>query len=479
MSTSSRAQAHLALDGEHRPAHPRCHRPRCWRGRSSNGSFGLWSVGGDDAWLDAYVTDFLTRARERGFAVPDTAFKLALDRLRNFVGTAQEPVQGRRPRSRLCALCAGAQRRRAARRPALSRRRQARRSRQRRSPRRRSPRRWACSATGRAPSASMRRRSMRIAPQPQLGAVGRADYGSTLRDAAALVTLASRRRRAAADHRSAPCSGSSRRARTRPTPRRRRTPGWCWPRARWRRTRAACRSTSPASNAEGALYRNLQARRSVAAPLQIDQHRRRPAAGGGVGDRRADHAGAGGRAAASRSSGIYYTLDGEPADPSQGQAEPALRRGAARSPSRSRSSAASSSPTICRRASRSTIRGWCRRARPARCLDRERERAGALGIPRRPLQRGVRARRDDSRCLRWPMWCARCRRAATCCRRPMSRTCTGLTASAAPPRARSRSRRDETLATHTCSNRRNGRHHRGCVCGWGLCIGTRSSRQES
>ena len=58
--------------------------------QSSNGSFGLWGVGGDDAWLDAYVTDFLTRARERGFAVPDTAFKLALDRLRNIVGTAQD-----------------------------------------------------------------------------------------------------------------------------------------------------------------------------------------------------------------------------------------------------------------------------------------------------------------------------------------------------------------------------------------------------
>ncbi len=51
--------------------------------QDSNGSFGLWSVGGDDIWLDAYVTDFLTRARERGFAVPQVAFNLALDRLRN------------------------------------------------------------------------------------------------------------------------------------------------------------------------------------------------------------------------------------------------------------------------------------------------------------------------------------------------------------------------------------------------------------
>jgi uncharacterized protein YfaS (alpha-2-macroglobulin family) len=59
--------------------------------QGANGSFGLWSVGGDDPWLDAYVTDFLTRARERGFAVPDTAFRLALDRLRNVVAVSPEP----------------------------------------------------------------------------------------------------------------------------------------------------------------------------------------------------------------------------------------------------------------------------------------------------------------------------------------------------------------------------------------------------
>src|ERR1700749_1553633 len=59
--------------------------------QGSNGSFGLWSAGGDDAWLDAYVTDFLTRAKERGFVVPDVALKLALERLRNFVNNAEEP----------------------------------------------------------------------------------------------------------------------------------------------------------------------------------------------------------------------------------------------------------------------------------------------------------------------------------------------------------------------------------------------------
>jgi hypothetical protein len=59
--------------------------------QGSNGSFGLWSAGGDDPWLDAYVTDFLTRAREKGFTVPDVLFKSALDRVRNSVVNADEP----------------------------------------------------------------------------------------------------------------------------------------------------------------------------------------------------------------------------------------------------------------------------------------------------------------------------------------------------------------------------------------------------
>jgi uncharacterized protein YfaS (alpha-2-macroglobulin family) len=61
--------------------------------QGSNGAFGLWTAdsGDDDAWLDAYVTDFLTRARERNFIVPQLAFDSALDRLRNTVVNAPEP----------------------------------------------------------------------------------------------------------------------------------------------------------------------------------------------------------------------------------------------------------------------------------------------------------------------------------------------------------------------------------------------------
>src|SRR5271170_3593570 len=61
--------------------------------QSASGAFGMWSADSndDDVWLDAFVTDFLTRAQERNFAVPQQAFDQALDRLRNEVVNAPEP----------------------------------------------------------------------------------------------------------------------------------------------------------------------------------------------------------------------------------------------------------------------------------------------------------------------------------------------------------------------------------------------------
>jgi alpha-2-macroglobulin len=58
--------------------------------QGANGSFGLWGTGGEDLWLDAFVADFLTRARELKIAVPATGMNLALDRLRNQVTNAGE-----------------------------------------------------------------------------------------------------------------------------------------------------------------------------------------------------------------------------------------------------------------------------------------------------------------------------------------------------------------------------------------------------
>ena len=182
------AQAKLALDGDI-DQRIKDAIQRLLARQDSNGSFGLWSVGGNDPWLDAYVTDFLTRARERKFEVPAGAFTLALDRLRNYVASTPDPSKNG-GRDLAYAL-------------------------------------YVLARNGVAPVGDLRyiadtklndlatpiakaqiaaalamlgdkARADRvylaalndIAPQPKLD-LGRADYGSALRDSAALVTLAS------------------------------------------------------------------------------------------------------------------------------------------------------------------------------------------------------------------------------------------------------------------------------------------------
>ena len=51
--------------------------------QAASGSFGLWAPGSGDLWLDSYVTDFLTRARETGYDVPEAAMMSALENLQN------------------------------------------------------------------------------------------------------------------------------------------------------------------------------------------------------------------------------------------------------------------------------------------------------------------------------------------------------------------------------------------------------------
>jgi len=54
-----------------------------------NGSFGLWGADGEEEyWLTAYVTDFLLRARDQGYAVPPEPLKKANERLLRYL---QEP----------------------------------------------------------------------------------------------------------------------------------------------------------------------------------------------------------------------------------------------------------------------------------------------------------------------------------------------------------------------------------------------------
>ena len=182
------AQAQLAPDGDV-DQRIRDAISRLLARQGSNGSFGLWSVGGDDPWLDAYVTDFLTRVRARGFDVPQTAYTLAIDRLRNYVAVAPEPSKqgGRELAYALYVL---------ARNGAapigdlryiadvkLS---------DVATPIAKAQIAAALAMVGdkaRADNAYLAALDA-IAPQPKLD-LGRADFGSALRDAAALVTLAS------------------------------------------------------------------------------------------------------------------------------------------------------------------------------------------------------------------------------------------------------------------------------------------------
>ena len=64
--------------------------------QSANGAFGLWSPGESEEslWLTSYVADFLLRARERGYDVPEESLTASLDYLRNSVGNAPDISAG-------------------------------------------------------------------------------------------------------------------------------------------------------------------------------------------------------------------------------------------------------------------------------------------------------------------------------------------------------------------------------------------------
>lgn len=154
--------------------------------QDSSGAFGVWGPSSGDMWLTSYVTDFLSRAKEAGYVVRPQAFTQALDRLQNYIGYAQDFERG--GEARAYAL-------------------------------------YVLARNGRAPIGELRyyvdTRLDRFATplaQAQLGAalamvgdkeraerafkaalrqmsaddkyIGRADYGSGIRDGAALVTLA-------------------------------------------------------------------------------------------------------------------------------------------------------------------------------------------------------------------------------------------------------------------------------------------------
>lgn len=67
---------------------------RLFEMQDSSGAFGIWGPADGDMWLTSYVTDFLLRAREAKIAVDPRGLKSALDRLQNFIGIAQDFDRG-------------------------------------------------------------------------------------------------------------------------------------------------------------------------------------------------------------------------------------------------------------------------------------------------------------------------------------------------------------------------------------------------
>lgn len=67
---------------------------RVFEMQDSSGAFGSWGPGSGDLWLTSYVTDFLTRARESGYDVRQLPFNQALDRLQNFALNGEDFSEG-------------------------------------------------------------------------------------------------------------------------------------------------------------------------------------------------------------------------------------------------------------------------------------------------------------------------------------------------------------------------------------------------
>ncbi|WP_424979269.1 alpha-2-macroglobulin family protein [Leisingera sp. S232] len=58
--------------------------------QAPSGAFGLWRADSGEFWLDAYASDFLSRARAQGYQVPQQAFAQAMDNLRNRINYAPD-----------------------------------------------------------------------------------------------------------------------------------------------------------------------------------------------------------------------------------------------------------------------------------------------------------------------------------------------------------------------------------------------------
>ena len=62
--------------------------------QDSSGAFGVWGPSNPDMWLTSYVADFLTRAREKGYKVDTRGFSQGLSRLQNYVSYVSDFKKG-------------------------------------------------------------------------------------------------------------------------------------------------------------------------------------------------------------------------------------------------------------------------------------------------------------------------------------------------------------------------------------------------
>ena len=155
--------------------------------QSSAGSFGLWNPGYGDLWLDAYVTDFLTRAREKGFKVREKAMLAALENLQNVLSYDQNVKD--RGGGIAYALYVLARNRRASagdlRYYADTKMEEF------KSPMSRAQLGAALALYGDANRSGMAFKSALARARQDKGDLSRSDYGSSLRDASAMLALAS------------------------------------------------------------------------------------------------------------------------------------------------------------------------------------------------------------------------------------------------------------------------------------------------
>ena len=182
---------------------------------------------------------------------------------------------------------------------------------------------------------------------------------------------------------------------------------------------------------QGALYRSLRAERARRSRWRSSNTRRRRGAGGGVGLRRADDAGAGGRTRLQDRAQLLHARRraGRSSKAKQNQrfvvvlkiTEPAPQFGRIIVADYLPAGFEIDNPRLVSSGETGTLAWIADAVEPVNSEFRDDRFTAAFD-----------REHNRRRCSRSPTWCARCRRATTCCRRRWSRTCTGPTASAAP-----------------------------------------------